>query len=83
MKLLNHLLILLIKFYRYLISPFFPFNCRYTPSCSEYFIDCLKFNGILKGFFLGVKRILRCHPIKILGGNSGYDPAPNLKKVKK
>ena len=83
MKLLNHLLILLIKFYRYLISPFFPFSCRYIPSCSEYFIDCLKFNGILKGSFLGIKRILKCHPIKILGGSSGYDPAPNLKKVKK
>jgi len=83
MKLLNHLLILLIKFYRYLISPFFPFSCRYIPSCSEYFIDCLKFNGILKGSFLGIKRILKCHPIKILGGGSGYDPVPNLKKVKK
>ena len=83
MKLLNHLLILLIKFYRYLISPFFPFSCRYVPSCSEYFIDCLKFNGILKGSFLGIKRILKCHPIKILGGGSGYDPVPNLKKVKK
>jgi hypothetical protein len=43
----------------------------------------LKFNGILKGTFLGIKRILRCHPIKILGGKSGYDPAPNLKKRKK
>ena len=83
MKLLNHLLILLIKFYRYLISPFFPFSCRYIPSCSEYFIDCLKFNGILKGSFLGIKRILKCHPIKFLGGNSGFDPAPDLKKGKK
>ena len=49
----------------------------------EYFVDCLKFNGIAKGSFLGIKRILRCHPIKILGGKSGYDPAPNLKKGKK
>ena len=46
-------------------------------------MDCLKLNGILKGSFLGIKRILRCHPIKILGGKSGYDPAPNLKKEKK
>ena len=52
-------------------------------SSQEYFIDCLKFNGILKGSFLGIKRILRCHPIKFLGGGSGFDPAPRLKKGKK
>ena len=46
-------------------------------------MDCLKFNGTLKGFLLGIKRILRCHPIKILGGKNGFDPAPNLKKGKK
>jgi len=50
---------------------------------TEYFIDCLKLNGTLKGFLLGIKRILRCHPIKILGGRSGFDPAPNFKKGKK
>jgi len=83
MKLINNFLIIIIKFYKYFISPYFPSNCRYLPTCSEYFIDSLKFNGILKGFFLGMKRILKCHPIKILGGNSGYDPAPNLKKGKK
>ena len=83
MRFLNHFLILLIKFYKYLISPYFLSNCRYQPTCSEYFIDCLKFNGTLKGFLLGIRRILRCHPIKVLGGRSGFDPAPNLKKGKK
>ena len=83
MKLINYYLILLIKFYKYFISPYFPFNCRYQPTCSEYFIDCLKLNGALKGFLLGIKRILRCHPIKALGGSNGFDPAPNLKKGKK
>ena len=83
MKLMNHLLILLIKSYKYFISPYFPFNCRYQPTCSEYFIDCLKLNGTLKGFSLGIKRILRCHPIKVLGGKSGFDPAPVIKKGKK
>ena len=83
MKLINYYLILLIKFYKYFISPYFPFNCRYQPTCAEYFIDCLKLNGILKGFLLGIKRILRCHPIKVLGGGNGFDPAPNLKKGKK
>ena len=83
MKLINLFLISLIKFYKYLISPYFPSNCRYLPTCSDYFIDCLKFNGTLKGLLLGIKRILRCHPIKILGGRSGFDPAPDLKKRKK
>ena len=83
MKLINNSLILIIKFYKYLISPLLPSKCRYLPTCSEYFIDSLKLNGVFNGSFLGIKRILRCHPIKILGGNSGYDPAPNLKKEKK
>ena len=72
MKFLENILILLIKFYKYFISPFVSSNCRYLPTCSEYFVDCLKINGaILSGSVLGVKRILRCHPIKILGGRSG------------
>ena len=83
MKLINYYLILLIKFYKYFISPYFPFSCRYQPTRSEYFIDSLKLNGTLKGFLLGIKRILRCHPIKFLGGRNGFDPATNLKKGKK
>jgi len=79
-KLPANFLIFLIKLYKYLISPFFPSSCRYLPTCSEYFIDCLKFNGIFKGSYFGIKRILRCHPIKSLGGRSGYDPVPNYKK---
>ena len=82
MKLFSNLLIKFIKTYKYFISPYFPSSCRYLPTCSDYFIDCLKLNGFLKGSFLGLKRILRCHPIKILGGRSGFDPAPNLKKEK-
>ena len=83
MKLINNFLIHTIKFYRYFISPYFPSNCRYQPTCSGYFIDCLILNGTLKGSLLGIKRILRCHPIKILGGKNGFDPAPSLKKGKK
>ncbi len=83
MKAINNFSILLIKFYKYFISPYSSSNCRYLPTCSEYFIDSLKLNGIIKGSFLGIKRILRCHPIKILGGKSGYDPVPILKKEKK
>ena len=83
MKFITNLLILIIKFYKYFISPYLPSSCRYLPTCSEYFIDSLKINGLIRGSILGVKRIFRCHPIKILGGNSGYDPAPKLKKGKK
>ena len=83
MKQINYFLILLIKIYKFLISPFFSANCRYLPTCSEYFIDSLKIYGSLRGSFLGIKRILRCHPIKILGGSDGFDPVPKLKKKEK
>jgi len=82
-KLISNFLILIIKFYKYFISHLLRSNCRYLPTCSEYFIDSLKLNGILKGSFMGIKRILKCHPIKLLGGGSGYDPVINLKKGKK
>ena len=83
MKILSSLLILLIKSYKYFISPYLLSSCRYLPTCSDYFIDSIKLNGAFKGLLLGLKRVLRCHPIKILGGNSGFDPAPDLKKGKK
>ena len=83
MKIVNNFLILIIKFYKYFISPYFHSNCRYLPTCSEYFIDSLKIYGFLRGSFLGIKRILRCHPIKILGGSDGFDPVPKLKKKEK
>jgi putative membrane protein insertion efficiency factor len=83
MKLINNFLIFLIKLYKYFISPYLPSGCRYQPTCSEYFIDSLRINGTSKGFFLGIKRIFSCHPVKFLGGKSGYDPVPNLKKGKK
>jgi len=83
MKLINNILIKLIKFYKYFISPYFISNCRYLPTCSEYFIDSLKINGTLKGSIMGIKRILRCHPIKFLGGGSGLDPVTKLKKGKR
>ena len=66
--------IYLIKFYKYFISPVLGSNCRYVPTCSEYFIDSLNEYGVLKGCYKGIKRILTCHPIKILGGGHGYDP---------
>ena len=66
--------IYLIKFYKFFISPVLGNNCRYLPTCSEYFIDSLNEYGVLKGCYKGFKRILSCHPIKLLGGGYGYDP---------
>ena len=83
MKIITYIFIGIIKIYKLFISPFLNPSCRYLPTCSEYFIDCIKLNGTLKGLPLGLKRILRCHPIKALGARSGFDPAPNLKKGKK
>ena len=71
----------IIKIYKLFISPYIGNNCRYLPTCSDYFIDCLNEFGLFKGFFLGLKRILSCHPIKFLGGGQGFDPVKR-KKVK-
>jgi len=71
-KLLAAPFILLIKIYQLLISPLFPSSCRYTPTCSHYTMEALKKYGVLKGGWLGIKRISRCHP----WGGSGYDPVP-------
>ena len=65
--------ILFIKIYKYFFSPLLGSRCRFLPSCSDYFIECLNEHGFLKGFFVGVKRIIKCHPIKFLGGSSGLD----------
>ncbi|MDE7125571.1 MAG: membrane protein insertion efficiency factor YidD [Muribaculaceae bacterium] len=61
-----------VIFYRYCISPLKPPTCRFTPTCSEYTLEALRKHGPLKGIYLSVKRILRCHP----WGGSGYDPVP-------
>ena len=82
MKILSYLLIKIIKIYQLIISPYLGKNCRYLPTCSEYFIDCLKIYGPFKGFYYGTKRVLSCHPIKILGGGEGFDPVIKKTKVK-
>ena len=64
--------ILLIKIYRFFISPLLGKNCIYTPSCSEYGIIALRKHGIFKGSFLTAKRILRCNSLF----KGGYDPVP-------
>ena len=83
MSFITNILIKLIKGYQFLISPFFGQSCRYLPTCSDYSIDALKEYGLIKGIFLGIKRILSCHPIKFLGGGEGLDPINKNMKEKK
>ena len=83
MNIFTKLLITLIKSYKYFISPLFENSCRYLPTCSEYSIDALKEFGLIKGIYMGMKRILSCHPIKFLGGNEGFDPVKKEMKTKK
>jgi len=73
-NIISKILIKLIKLYQLILSPLLGSNCRYLPTCSEYFIECIKEFGIFKGCVLGTKRILSCHPIKMLGGGEGFDP---------
>jgi uncharacterized protein len=82
-KLLTKFKISLIKVYKYIISPLIGNNCRYLTPCSEYYIESLKKFGLSKGSLMGVKRILSCHPIKLLGGGSGLDFVPNKENLKK
>ena len=79
---MTKILILIIKIYQYLISPLLGSRCRFLPSCSEYFIEALKTQGLIIGIKLGVKRILKCHPFKTIGGSQGLDfvPMPKDKK---
>jgi hypothetical protein len=69
---MKHILILLVKFYKYSISPLLPNACRFDPTCSSYAVEALQKHGAFKGTWLTVKRISRCHPF----GGQGYDPVP-------
>lgn len=62
-----------IHFYRLVISPWLPRSCRYTPTCSAYALEALDKHGAVKGGWLALRRILRCHP---WGGRGYNDPVP-------
>lgn len=72
-KTLSLVLIIPVKIYQYILSPWLPNACRYTPTCSHYTIDALKEHGPVKGLFLGIRRIFSCHQ----WGGHGYDPVPD------
>jgi uncharacterized protein len=67
---MKNVLIVFIRLYKYIVSPLMPPSCRFTPSCSAYAIDAIAKYGCLKGSYLSIRRILRCHPFN----EGGYDP---------
>jgi uncharacterized protein len=69
---MSWVLIQIIRFYQRFISPLTPPSCIYTPTCSGYMLQAIKKYGTLKGGYLGVRRILRCHP----WAQGGHDPVP-------
>jgi putative membrane protein insertion efficiency factor len=60
----------LVRGYQYFISPLLPPSCRFTPTCSTYTIQAIEKYGAIRGLYLGLRRILRCHPFS----RGGYDP---------
>jgi putative membrane protein insertion efficiency factor len=72
-------LIFLIRVYQYAISPLLPGSCRHAPTCSQYAVEAIQIWGPLKGFWLALKRLSKCHP----WGTHGYDPVPkkNSKQI--
>ena len=66
-----------IRAYQYVISPLLPPSCRHLPTCSDYTAEAITIHGPLKGLWLGLKRISRCHP----WGTSGYDPVPQRRQA--
>lgn len=71
-KVVVWIMLLPIRFYQKVISPFTPASCRFTPTCSQYAKEAIMKHGPLKGTCLALRRLLRCHP----WGGSGYDPVP-------
>ena len=68
----RQLMLLGIRAYRYALSPFLAPCCRFWPSCSDYTIQAIQQHGCIKGGWLGIKRILKCHPWHA----GGFDPVP-------
>ena len=64
--------IIVVRFYQKFFSPFIGSSCRFTPSCSSYAVQAFETHGFLRGFFLTLVRILKCHPFH----PGGYDPVP-------
>lgn len=72
---MRNFLMLLIRGYRYWLSPMFGRHCRFEPSCSAYALEAIQRFGALRGSWLAARRLLRCQPLH----PGGYDPVPKLK----
>ncbi|MEJ1241502.1 membrane protein insertion efficiency factor YidD [Chryseolinea sp. T2] len=79
MQLIKKIFILPIRIYQWTLSPLLGASCRHTPSCSHYTIQAIEEWGVVKGIWLGMKRIARCHP----WGTHGYDPVPRRDGARK
>ena len=75
-KSIKILILILLKAYKFLISPLIGTNCRFLPSCSDYASEAIASKGVIKGGALAIKRLTKCHP----WGKSGYDPVNKQKK---
>ena len=73
MRFVRALAVLPIRFYRRLISPWTPASCRFSPTCSAYAQEAIETLGVVRGGWLALRRVLRCHPF----GGGGYDPVPS------
>jgi uncharacterized protein len=76
MKIVRMIFILPIKVYQLILSPLLGQNCRHDPTCSNYAIQSIEEWGVVKGIWMGMKRIGKCHPL----GTFGYDPVPKNEK---
>jgi len=76
---LKKIFIFPVRVYQWTLSPLLGAHCRFEPSCSQYMIDAINEWGPLKGTWLGLKRIARCHP----WGGHGHDPVPKKQESKR
>ena len=75
MNIFAHVVAAPVRLYRLVFSPWVGFNCRYQPTCSAYALEALDKHGALKGSWLTLRRLGRCHPF----GSNGYDPVPDVR----
>lgn len=76
---MKKILLIFIKFYQKAISPMFPPSCRFHPTCSHYGVEAIETHGAIKGLWLTLVRISKCHPFH----KGGFDPVPEKKRKRK